>query len=354
MSQPLVLGVDGGTTKTIALVATDAGEVVGAARGAGSNMYVNVGATRVMADTVRKAVRAAGARPEHVEVGAFSLSGADWPEDVEDLEGECRTAGLARRVKVVNDAVGALYASRPSGGAVAVVCGTGFAACGRSVDAGLWWGGHWSDAGSCRKRGYLGGRAMAGAAVRAVVDEELGLGPPTLLTEAILSSLGLPTVEALLRLLTARGSPEVVGADLTELLLGCANRNDPVAMEIVTDFGQAMGDFASVAARRVGLEGERFALVLAGGVLRQDCHLLRQSVVVTTRSHAPGAQEVPTALEPACGAVAIGLGMLGIDMETGGALARVAETGPGKEFYVTAGENPRVRTEALELRTCGI
>ena len=72
----LVVGVDGGSTKTVALVADEQGQVIGAARGGGSNwagedVSIPMG---VVAETVRQALAQAGALCEDVAVGFFP-----WP-----------------------------------------------------------------------------------------------------------------------------------------------------------------------------------------------------------------------------------------------------------------------------------
>ena len=88
------------------------------------------------------ALAAAGITTAALAAGAFSLAGADWPEDFVLFEGELRRMGL-RRFTVVNDALGALWAGAPAGAAVSVVCGTGVAVGARGHDGQLWHGSFW-------------------------------------------------------------------------------------------------------------------------------------------------------------------------------------------------------------------
>ncbi len=78
-----VLGVDGGTTKTVALVALPDGTIVGAGRAGGSNIYSQQ--PQVAFANVERAVLAAlapvGVRPADLSMATYSMSGADWPED---------------------------------------------------------------------------------------------------------------------------------------------------------------------------------------------------------------------------------------------------------------------------------
>src|SRR5690349_281707 len=131
-----LLGVDGGNTKTIALVARPDGTVVGAGRGGCGDIYGVAGPAGAIAE-IERAVLAA------LAAGAFSLAGADWPEDFALFEREIRRLGFGRSIMVLNDALGALWAGAPAGAAVSVVCGTGVAIGARGVDGRLWHGSFW-------------------------------------------------------------------------------------------------------------------------------------------------------------------------------------------------------------------
>ena len=89
----LLLGADGGNTKTIALVAGRDGTILGAGRAGTSDLYnaVSVGAAiGAIGAAVAAALDAAGASAADVEAACFSLAGADWPEDFELLRRELR------------------------------------------------------------------------------------------------------------------------------------------------------------------------------------------------------------------------------------------------------------------------
>ena len=103
-----IVGVDGGTTKTIALVADEGGRILATARGGNTN-YTGSDVTRPMAavaDTVRAALAHAGLTGDDVMLGMFCLAGADWPEDYERRATFLAQSRLARRVVIRNDAFG--------------------------------------------------------------------------------------------------------------------------------------------------------------------------------------------------------------------------------------------------------
>ena len=342
----LLLGVDGGNTKTVALLAAADGTILGSGRAIGcADIYKvpDAAAMRVVAEAVAAAVDeartagagAAGARG--VEPGdgptasAFSMAGADWPEDIEDLR-----ALLGRRWPdplVVNDAIGALRAAIPAGPGVVVVGGTGVATGARGPDGALWHSSFWQEPQGAHE---LGIRAL-----HAVYRAELGIDPPTDLTPAVLAALDAPDVEEVLHRQSRRGPGAWRGArTLAPLLLDAAEAGAPAAMAIVDEHGRALGRMAAAAARRVGLEdGEAFDLALAGGLFRHPGSRLRDAILAATRERAPGVRLVLPELEPAVGALLLAFDAAGIEADDH-VLARMHATLPAAALYDTRLASP--------------
>src|SRR4051812_43342854 len=283
--EPILLGVDGGNTKTLAVAAAPDGTVLGTGRVArGSDIHAVPIATAIAVHH-EAADRALGDRVEEARVVAgLSLAGADWPEDIAALD-----AAHGRRWPdrvVVNDAIGALRGAIPSGPGVVVVCGTGTATGARGPARATWHSGFWQEA--------QGGHELGVRALQAVYRAELGIDPPTALTDAVLAATGERDVETLLHHATGR---EVVGrrdpAVLAPVLLATADAGDPAAGAIVARHGAALGRMALAAARRVGIgSDDRFDLALAGGVLRAHRGSLRQAIIATVRAEAPAVRLV--------------------------------------------------------------
>ncbi|MFN8590930.1 MAG: BadF/BadG/BcrA/BcrD ATPase family protein [Thermomicrobiales bacterium] len=328
----LALGVDGGNTKTIAIIATTGGEVLGAGRAGGSDMY-NAASEQAALDAVNKAVRTAlteaGAAPADLAVGAFSMAGADWPEDVTLLREAFLAAALGRDVWVVNDAIGALRAGTPDGVGVGITLGTGIAIGARNSAGDIWYSGHWPVA--------YGGAELGRAALRAVYEAELGLGQPTELRDAALDCFGVTTVEEILYRCTARGGGWNIctEAKLAPLLLDVAAAGDAVALEIVQRAGTRDADFAVHAARQVRLDGAPFRLVLSGGVLRHPSRLLERAIRVRIETKAlPAVTIVTNTPEPVVGALLLALDRLGCQSSRA-TLARLEATLPGPDLFKT-------------------
>ena len=307
----LLLGIDGGNTKSIALVATVDGSIVGAGRSAGSSDLHAVPFDEAMArldEAAGAALAAAGEHPggRKVIAAAYSLAGADWPEDFVAAHEQ-----LDRRwpaVGVVNDAVGALRAAIPEGPGVVVVAGTGAATGARGNDGRTWHSSFWQLTQGAHELGVAG--------LEAVFLAELGIRPPTALTAAVLGAFSEPSVEAVLHRITGRGTKgRREQASLAPVVLDVADREDPVAVGIARAHGVRLGEFALAAARRVGIERQPFTLALTGGLLRHGGRILPDALIDTVLAAAPGTTVVRPDLEPAAGALLLAFDAAGIQVD---------------------------------------
>jgi N-acetylglucosamine kinase-like BadF-type ATPase len=327
-----VLGVDGGNTKTIALVARLGGEIVGAGRGGPGDIYNPASGADLpnVRAAVRQALDAAGLSIGELAGAALSMAGADWPEDFEHIAGIARGHGLGCPLEVFNDAIGALRAGSPDGTGLVVACGTAAAVGARTAEGRVWHTSFW--------QGVGGGDDLGRQALSAIYRAELGIDPPTALSDAILARTGAPSVEELLHRRTARGhAPEErgpgVGA-LARVLLDVAERGDATARAIVCGHGAALGDYALAAARRAGLPQSPFPLVLAGGVLRHPSRLLSDALTERVRAAYPAVEPVNSRFEPAIGALFLALEAAGAPVGPE-LIARMEPTLPSHALFET-------------------
>lgn len=321
----LFLGVDGGNTKTVALVATAEGSIVGAARAGCSDIYGAGSPEAAVAEVetaVDGALAAASATRADVAYAVFSLAGADWPEDKADLQAAIAPLlPSARAVVVVNDAIGALRAGIDDGIGLSVVCGTGGCVGARGRDGREWHSSWWAL--------RTGGWAIGADALDAVYDAELGIGPPTSVTARALAVFAAGSVEEVLHQFTRRGgrgafeTSKLAPAVLEEALGG-----DDVARAIVLAHGAKLGDVAAAAARLVGLRGSTYPVVLLGGVFRgAGADLLVREIL----ARLPGATPATTRFEPVAGPLLMAFDAAHVAV----AEDRVRETFPSAEMFTT-------------------
>jgi N-acetylglucosamine kinase-like BadF-type ATPase len=322
--RPCVLAVDGGNTKTIAIVASADGAVLAAAYGGCGDIYnvtpednaVDDGAfdpaLAALANVERAIITALGAaqvEASDLAVSVLNMAGADWPEDIEFWRQAMTERGYGRSVIVQNDALGVLYVGSPDATGVSVVCGTGVATGARAPDGRVWHASYWQD--EAQGNAHLGQKTLF-----AVFRSALGIEPPTSLTAPVLNYFGAPTVEALLHLFHNRRRPAPNGLDrLAPILLDEAQAGDVLALRVVREHGEALGDIALAAARKVELQHTPFHLVLAGGVFRHPTTALEDAIVARVRLIAPKVRPVRTAHEPITGVLVQALTLAGTPID---------------------------------------
>lgn len=307
-----VLGVDGGGSKTHALVADERGEVLGFSSSGRSN-WEDTGleaAGAALAEAIGGALAAAQVPPGALAASAFGLAGLDWDPDRPMLGALLDPLGLAGPRRLENDSFIALRAgaSRPFG--VVVIAGTGHVAAGRDP-AGrtvrtLGLGPMYGDFGSATD--------VAEEAVRAVADAYTGRGPATSLSRLLPPLAGCASAEQLLQRLS-RGLVPLPEA--APLVLQEAEAGDPACRQIVLHAGASLGESAAVVARRLGLGGQRFEMVMAGGLFRSRNRLLEGALVDTMARQAPQAVPVHLTCRPVVGAALDALDLAGLPTDPG-------------------------------------
>jgi N-acetylglucosamine kinase-like BadF-type ATPase len=312
----LLLGVDGGNTKTVALVVDAGGAVVGSGSGGCGDIHNARGPEQALTEIVSAttaALDAADATATDVAAATFSLAGADWPEDIVFLRSELRSRlGLREEPEVVNDAVGGLRSGADDMVGVAVVIGTYAAVAARNADGELFHLGFWPES--------TGAFALGSQALAAVWRHMLELGPETSLLGRALERWDCTDAEELLHALTRIGGlhkPEP--GSFADAVLDEAEAGDPVARTIVETVAGRMGDYARVSASRTGQVGAPFPLVLCGSVLRHPSSLLR----TVLHSRIPDGRPVYPDVDPVAGAVLIAADRVGARPDLGDLRSRL-------------------------------
>jgi N-acetylglucosamine kinase-like BadF-type ATPase len=266
--QRLVLGIDGGGSKTavrVAAVANDGAlKRLGEGYGGPSNVRA-VGRAHAQINldvAIDAALRMAGIDDEAIDYAVLALAGSSLADVRVFIENWAALRSLASTVDIVHDADPVLAVGAPDGNGIALIVGTGSAAIGsdssgRRTVAGGW--GHWfGDTGS----GFdLGRRALA-----AVADAVDGVGPQTILVERILEQLGTDNPrEILLRLgRSADVSREI--ASLAPILLHAAGDGDAVAVDIVSAAALGTAQLVRATVDKLGFERD-VPLAIAGGIV---------------------------------------------------------------------------------------
>jgi N-acetylglucosamine kinase-like BadF-type ATPase len=324
-----VVGVDGGTTKTIALVADDQGHLLSAVRGGGSNWSGEDVAIpmKVVVDTVREATDRASLTSQQIDLGVFTLAGADWPEDHIRRSEFLSQARIVQRVQVKNDSFGGMRAGLHKPYGMVLAAGTGMNAAVITPHGTEWAFGYYETFG--------GAGTLVQDAFAAVLRAEDGRGQPTLLTGLMLTHLGYPTVEALLRASVLHQVDHGKFYAFAPLVFEAALKGDPVAEELVVRQGRGLAEYATAMARRFQMCDIEFDIVLAGSLFKGVGPLLVDTITQEVRQVAPKAHIVRARFEPAVGAVLLAYDALGIQV-TDAIYARLEETAPEASLFDTS------------------
>ena len=310
-----VLAIDGGNSKTdVCLISTD-GQLLGYARGPGSNHQV-VGfdaAFDVLASLVRQAATEAGidARTTIAQHAAIYLAGADFPQEVKLLFELVSRPGWAEEVTLDNDTFALLRAGTSSANRIAVVCGAGINCVGVSATGEVL---RFPSVGVVS--GDWGGGATLGTeALFLAVRAEDGRGDPTALREAIMEHFGTTSVVEVTAALHFGELPRSRLHELVPVLLRVAASGDGPATAVVERQAEEVFLLARAALDRLKLRDQPTDVVLGGSVLAARHPLLIAGVSLRVAAYAPRATLLVVDDPPVVGAALLGLDALGASPE---------------------------------------
>jgi len=301
----VVLGVDGGGTKTHAAIADGDGAVLGFGMSGPSN-WEDVGieaAAAALKAAVREAFAEAGRGSAEIEATIFGLAGVDFPSDEERMSGIPIALGIATPCRIINDSFIALRAGANHPWGVVVIAGTGSVVSGRNP------------AGETARTFGLGpvfgdfgsGTDVSAEAITAVAAQLTGRGPRTALTERLCEVTESASPMAFLEGVARGRLPDVGYANV---VFAAADAGDLAARRILEHAGSSLGDAAGHVAQRLSMDGSEFELVLTGGMFRNDSRILTSALEFTVKRYARFARPARLEAPPVVGAVLLALELI--------------------------------------------
>ena len=262
----LVVGIDGGGTNTLAMIArADTGEIFARGKAGPSNIQ-SVGveaALKALDEATDRAFKAAGLPRAKAGAACLGLAGVDRQEGLDVIHGWAARAGLADKVTVANDATLLLAAGTADGWGLAVIAGTGSIAFVRSADGKVGrcggWGYTLGDEGSA----YM----IAVGALRAACRSHDRVIGPTVLVERFVAKMHLKEPPDLIPAVYRGPWDRAAIAALAPVVLDTAAEGDAVAVEVVRREAAELARTAAAAVRNTGLPTDALPMALAGGVL---------------------------------------------------------------------------------------
>ncbi len=293
------LGLDGGGTRTRAVLIGRGGREYARATGGPSNVHT-VGLTATEAalrEAIAAVLQAAGIRIDRVTQIGLGMAGVARPDDWAAVRAIVDRLGRFDHVLLTHDAEAALVGGIGRRDGAVLIAGTGAIAYGvnargasRRADG---WGPLLGDSGSAYWIGHQGLRAVARA-----LD---GRGPTTALRTDLLHHLGLEDGRELVPLVYGMrfGPPQV--AALAPAVCAAARAGDEVAREIVRQAGDHLAHTLATVIGALGMAGEAFEAVLTGGLLLSEPPV-REHVVTALEQIAPRGRAIAPRHDAAYGA----------------------------------------------------
>ena len=265
----LVLGIDGGGTKTAAWLST-VGECAeekplgcgsagpGNPRAVGfeiafANILAAVEAAFADADMPRTTVRAA----------CLALAGADRAAERSRLEKWCVEQNLAERLVLTNDAEPLLAAASQENCGIALISGTGSFAFGRDRNG---------QTARCGGWGYLfgdegSGYAIALSGLQAAARAADGRGEPTQLLARFQQRLGASTPQGLVEAIYRPEFSRQQIAELADVVFDVEREGDLTARQLILSSAAQLAELVQTLAHKLQFSSEKFPLAVAGGML---------------------------------------------------------------------------------------
>ncbi|MCE9561438.1 MAG: BadF/BadG/BcrA/BcrD type ATPase [Planctomycetes bacterium] len=297
----LVLGIDGGATSTVALLADAAtGGALGRGTGGPSNIHA-VGieaAVHALEAAVAAAFRAANQTPTTVAAATLGLAGVDL-DGVGVIRAWADHVQLAEKVSIANDATLLFAAGTPDGWGLAMVAGTGSIAFtlgkdGKTARTGGW-GYLLGDEGSAYRMGLLG--------IRAACRSADGITPPTKLLPALLEKFGITDPRDMIPVVYGGKWDKAAIAGLAPLVLELAT-DDQTAASIMEQQALELAKTAAGAVTAGRLPPEGIPIALTGGLLLRS-EPFRTQFLEHLRGYGITPGPVGLVEDPAIGAVTL-------------------------------------------------
>ena len=257
-----IIGIDGGGTKTIGILATRTGQHLAQVQSGPANYHV-VGEAKtqaVLEGIIKKLYEEAGIPPTSDVRFCLGMAGLGRPADREVIGRICDELGICQNRILTHDAHIALVGGTQKQEGVIVISGTGAIAYGINADGQEARASGW---------GYLlgdegGGYDIALKGLRATVRATDGRGDRTELTHRILDKLELNEPSELIRWVHAAGRDTI--AQLAEIVFDIARTTDKVAERIVDEAADELVCAATSVIEQLKFT-EPFDIVLSGGNL---------------------------------------------------------------------------------------
>lgn len=293
------IGVDGGASKTAALVVDENGKPLGRGLSGGSN-HLRVGiqeATRNVERSVNMALVEAGIAIRNVEYAYCGIAGSDHPVHRQAVIDALHIFFPRGNFIVDTDARVALTGAIGFGAGIVIIAGTGSVAFGRNAAGEEARAGGWGPTLGDEGSGYW----IAREGLSAIVRAHDGRGFKTEMTDLLCNEYGMCKPDDLPRFVYAATTHVDDIARYGKLVIEAAQNNDVVARDILGRAGSELAECVLAIARRLHMTDTDFPVAWVGGAFHAG-ELLLDPMRLRLLRDAPGSSLLPPERTPVEGA----------------------------------------------------
>ncbi len=269
-----VIGVDGGGTKTEAVLISRTGEIIARIRGGSSNLQA-LGEEKLKQELTRlisKLLKKNNVPTNKVLWLFLGLAGAGRKSDQKKIAALFDDTEFKSKLSVDSDAIIALAGAFGNCPGIILISGTGSICFGKNEKGKIVRSGGW---------GYLlgdegGGYYIGREAVMAALKDQDGRGESTKLRNMLETKLDLYSIEEIIPLIYQNKFDRVAIAELALNVFELAKNDDAVSLQIIKNAGKELGKLAKAVAYRLGFTDDTIKIALIGSVFKQKEMLVNE------------------------------------------------------------------------------
>jgi N-acetylglucosamine kinase-like BadF-type ATPase len=296
-----LIGVDGGGSKTTALLADKTGKILG--RGmAGPSNYLAIGkecAEAAVIQAIKKAYASAGLTFEPADAICLGLASVDEAEDPIWAFQWAESVSLGKKIVIVDDQELVLQAGTPAGIGLGLICGTGSVVFGRRKDGRRIISGGWGHALGDEGSGY----AIGLDGLKIVTQMIDGHLPESHLKDLIFNHWNLANGDALYHKLYDEECSSREIAELAGLVASAESMGDKNAYQILWTAGEELALCFAAAARHMDFESP-YPCGMGGGVITNN-RIVYDALMAGMKNKGIRLEPIRFVKEPAKGALVL-------------------------------------------------
>jgi N-acetylglucosamine kinase-like BadF-type ATPase len=298
------IGVDGGGTKTCAVVVNKDGHIFGEGR-AGAANPITVGiptASQAINQAINCALRQANIFPAQVANAYLGIAGVEHVDIHEKFNQSLQGILPLHSFQLGTDAFIALAGATDLRPGVVIISGTGSIALGRNSRGEEARAGGWGPTIGDEGSGYY----IARRGLTAVAKAYDGRGSETLITDLLRKRANVRTPADLQRIIYFPFANNSDIAAYCEIVVEAGRAGDPIAQDILCAAGRELGVAVAAVIKRLNMESETFPIAYVGGTF-QAGNLLIASMSDVIKQTALKAQLQKPRYSPALGAAKLAI-----------------------------------------------